>query len=53
MSNKYIGMDVHQASTVIVVLNEAGKTIMETILETKTGTLLDFIQGLRGRLQVT
>jgi len=22
-------------------------------LETKTGTLLDFIQGLRGRLQVT
>ena len=53
MSNKYIGMDVYQASTVIVVLNEAGKTIMETILETKTGTLLDFIQGLRGRLQVT
>lgn len=49
----YIGMDVHQATTVIVVLNAEGKTISEAIIETKTETLRDFVRGLRGRLHLT
>ena len=45
---KYIGMDVHQEAIVIAVLNGSGKLIMETILETKASSILQFIHGLRG-----
>src|SRR5580693_460078 len=34
-------------------LNGAGKLVMESIVETKASTLLDFLQGLRGELHVT
>src|SRR5260370_29926064 len=50
---KYIGMDVHQATISGAVLDSRGKLIMESILETKAATILEFIQGLRGRLTVT
>ena len=50
---KYIGMDVHKETISIAVMNCSGKLVMESILETKAATLLQFIQGLRGNLQVT
>ncbi len=50
---KYIGMDVHQEAIVIAVLNGSGKLVMETILETKASSLLQFLGGLRGELHVT
>ena len=50
---KYIGMDVHQEAIVIAVLNGSGKLVMETIVETKASSILQFIQGLRGELHVT
>jgi transposase len=50
---KYIGMDVHKEAIVIAVLNGSGKLIMETILETKASSILEFIHGLRGELHVT
>jgi hypothetical protein len=34
-SEKYIGMDVHQATISVAVLDSQGKTLMECILETK------------------
>lgn len=52
-STKYIGLDVHQATISIAVLDSAGKLVMESIIETKAATILDFFQGLRGSLQVT
>src|SRR6202035_2472012 len=52
-NEKYIGMDVHQASTSIAVIDAAGKLLMECIIETKAATVLEFIQGLRGSLWVT
>ena len=52
-SIKYIGLDVHKDAIVIAVLNEAGKLVMESIIETKASTILQFIQGLRGDLYVT
>src|ERR1700693_3153833 len=52
-NRKYIGMDVHQASTSIAVSDAAGKVLMECIIETKAATVLEFIQGLRGSLWVT
>ena len=50
---KYIGMDVHKEAIVIAVLNGNGKLLMETILETKASSILEFIHGLRGELHVT
>ena len=50
---KYIGMDVHQATISVAVMDSSGKLIMECILETKAATILEFIDGLRGTLSVT
>jgi transposase len=52
-NRKYIGLDVHKEAISIAVLNDAGKLVMESILETKAVTLLQFLQGLRGELHVT
>ena len=38
---KYIGMDVHQATISVAVLDSSGKLIMECILETKAATILE------------
>ena len=50
---KYIGMDVHKEAIVIAVLNSSGKLVMESIVETKASSILQFIHGLRGELHVT
>ena len=52
-STKYIGMDVHKESISIAVMNDAGKIVMECVIETKAITILQFIGGLRGDLHVT
>ena len=52
-SKKYIGMDVHKESISIAVMNGAGKIVMESVIETKASMILQFIDGLRGDLQVT
>jgi transposase len=52
-STKYIGMDVHKDAIVVAVLNSAGKLVMESIIETKAATILEFIGGLCGELHVT
>jgi hypothetical protein len=50
---KYIGMDVHKEAIVIAVLNGSGTLVMETIVETKASSILQFIHGLLGELHVT
>src|SRR5260370_3850868 len=52
-STKYIGMDVHKEATTIAVMSSAGKLVMESIVETKAATLVQFLEGLRGELYVT
>jgi len=52
-SEKYIGLDVHQATISVAVLDETGKLSMECILETKAATMVEFFAGLRGTLAVT
>ena len=47
-NRKYIGMDVHKEAIAIAVLNAAGKLVMESIIETKANTILEFLKGLRG-----
>jgi len=50
---KYIGMDVHQETISIGVLNSASKLVMETVIESKAITIVQLVQGLRGDLHVT
>ena len=52
-SAKYIGMDVHKETISIAVLNASGKVVMESVIETKSLTIIQFVQGLRGDLHVT
>jgi transposase len=52
-SEKYIGLDVHQATISVAVIDSKGKLVMESILETKAATILEFFAGLRGTLLVT
>jgi len=49
----YIGMDVHQATISVAVMDARGKLIMECLLETKAATVVEFIQGLQGTLSLT
>jgi hypothetical protein len=50
---KYIGLDVHKEAIAIAVLNNSGKLVMETVIETKASSILQFLPGLRGELHVT
>jgi transposase len=50
---KYIGTDVHKESISMAVRNDAGRIVMECVIETKANLILDFIHGLRGELQIT
>jgi transposase len=52
-SEKYIGLDVHQATIVVAVTDSTGRLAMESILETEAATILQFFAGLRGTLSVT
>ncbi len=53
MSDYYVGLDVHKASICIAVLNADGKLVMESVVETSAATILDFLKGLRGDVEVT
>jgi transposase len=53
MSRYYVGLDVHQASICIAVLNADGKLVMESVIETSAATILDFLKGLRRHVEVT
>jgi transposase len=50
---KYIGMDVHKETISIAVMDGSGKVVMESVIETKALTILQFVQGLRGSLHLT
>jgi hypothetical protein len=52
-SEKYIGLDVHQATISVAVMDPSGNLVMESILETKASTLLQFLGRLGGNLSVT
>jgi hypothetical protein len=51
-NNKYVGMDLHLATIVVVVLDAAGKRVCESVIETKASTIIEFIDGLRGAIHV-
>jgi hypothetical protein len=50
---KYIGMDVHQATISVAVMDGRGKLIMECILETKAATILPSVRNWTTLLKPT
>ena len=53
MKTYYVGMDVHRASIVIVVLNGAGKVVMQSVIETGAERVRGYLKQLRGKVYVT
>lgn len=52
LSTKYVGLDVHQASTVAAVRDDSGRLIGRSILETDGGCLLEYLSAIRGSLHI-
>jgi len=42
--DKYMGMDVHQATTVVAVVDAEGKMVLETIVETQAASIFDWFK---------
>jgi hypothetical protein len=51
-TTKYVGLDVHQATTLSVVRDGNGKIIAQSILPTEEAALLEFFAGMRGAVHV-
>lgn len=51
--DKYIAFDVHQAMTVVSVLNAGGREVNTAIVPTQAPALIGFLEGLRGKLHLT
>ena len=51
--DKYMGMDVHQATTVVAVMDAEGKIVLETIVATEAAAILRLIQSLSGPVHIT
>jgi transposase len=52
-SVKYVGLDVHQATISAAVLDSEGRLVMECVLATRAGAILDFVRSLRGTVHLT
>lgn len=52
-SVKYVGLDVHQATISVAVIDGEGRLLMSSVIATKATAIVDLLQGLRGTLQVT
>lgn len=52
MKTYYVGMDVHRATIVIVVLNGAGKVVMQSVIETGAVRVRSFLKQLSGKVYV-
>ena len=50
--DKYMGLDVHKATTVVAVQDAEGKVVFETIIETEGGRITRLLEGLSGPMHV-
>lgn len=49
---KYVGLDVHQATTVVTVRDDGGRVVMRTTVPTQAAPLVELCKGMRGRVAV-
>lgn len=50
---KFVGLDVHKETIAIVVIDEIGKTLMQSVIATDGETIRDFLKGLSGEIHLT
>ncbi len=53
VSTKYVGMDVHQQTASVVVLDESGTELQVSTMPMRRDVIVEFFSGLQGKLQVT
>src|SRR5262249_52220921 len=51
--DKYMGMDVHQATTVVAVIDAEGKIVLETIVATAAAPIRRLIESISGAVYIT
>jgi transposase len=51
-TTKYVGLDVHQASTMASVRDPQGRVIARSIVPTESSALVEFFGGMRGSVHV-
>ena len=51
-TTKHVGLDVHQATTVISVREDSGRVIARSVVPTEEAALLEYIRGMRGTIHV-
>lgn len=49
---KFVGFDVHRDTTAIVVIDEQGKPLIQSVVATEGATICDFLNGLSGEIHV-
>jgi hypothetical protein len=50
--DRYIGVDVHRASTTFEVLSASGKKVRRDVVETNGGALVGYVKQLGGKRHV-
>lgn len=50
---KFVGLDVHKETIAIVVIDEQGKTLVQSVVATDGQTIRDFLKGLSGEIHLT
>jgi transposase len=53
LTTKYVGLDVHQASTVASVREASGRVIARSIFPTEPAALTEFVRSMRGAVHLT
>lgn len=51
-STKYVGLDVHQATTVSTVREESGRVLARSVVPTEASALVEYFRGMRGAIHV-
>ncbi len=51
-NTKYVGLDVHQATTVASVRGADGRVIARSVFETEARVIREFFGGMRGTIHV-
>ena len=51
--DKYMGLDVHQATTVVAVIDAEGKIVLETIVATAAAPIRRLIESISGAVHIT
>src|SRR2546425_12947095 len=51
--HKYVGLDVHQATTSIAVLDSNGKLLSQSTIQTSSREICNFIRALSGTVHLT